>query len=170
MEKLNENEIKLQREKEEIEELFKQQLEETRKNREAVVSVLEIAQKHAKDIMENAQKNAHEIEKEARDHAEKEKSNLDREIEIRKRDMNNQFLSESKKINALRKEIEEMRRHSLESIRKFENELSNIDRHLEQKENYANKAVNSVAENDGFLDFIKKVPIRIIKTENKEEN
>ena len=63
-----------------------------------------------------------------------------------------------------------MRKHSLESIKKFEKELYSIDLSLEQKENYANKAVNSGEENEGFIDFIKKVPIRIIKPENKEEN
>lgn len=147
----------------------KGELEEARKNRDAIVSVLEIAQKHAKEIIERAQKSAEEIESGARSFAEKEKSNLNREIEIKKRDINNHFLSESKKITALRKEIEEMRQMSLRSIRKFEQDLGNIEAILEQKEDYTKKAMDKAevsAEN--FFDSIRTVPIRVIKSENKE--
>ena len=147
----------------------KGELDEARKNRDAIVSVLEIAQKHAKDIIERAQKSAEEIENGARSFAEKEKSNLNREIEIKKRDINNHFLSESKKINALRKEIEEMRQMSLRSIRKFEQDLGNIEAILEQKDDFTQKAIlKAEKESDNFFDSIRTVPIRVIKSETKD--
>ena len=147
----------------------KEELEEARKNRDAIVSVLEVAQRHAKDIIERAQKTAEEIESGARNFAEKEKSNLNREIEIKKRDINNQFLSESRKIDMLRKEIEELRKTSLRSIRKFEQDLENIESVLEQKDEYTKNTMekaNIDAEN--LFDSIRTVPIRVIKSENKE--
>lgn len=145
------------------------ELEEARKNRDAIVSVLEIAQKHAKDIIERAQKSAEEIESGARSFAEKEKTNLNREIEIKKRDINNHFITESKKISALRKEVEELRQISLRSIRKFEQDLGNIEAILEQKEELAQKNM-AKDENDvqGFFDSVRAVPIRVIKPENPE--
>ena len=147
----------------------KGELDEARKNRDAIVSVLEIAQKHAKDIIERAQKTAQEIESGARSFAEKEKSNLNREIEIKKRDINNHFLTESKKINALRKEIEEMRQMSLRSIRKFEQDLGNIESILEQKDDYAQKAiVRADRESENLFDSIRTVPIRVIKSETRD--
>lgn len=148
---------------------LKAELEESRKNRDAIVSVLEIAQNHAKEIIENAQKTADEIETGARSFAEKEKSNLNREIEIKKRDINNHFLAENKKIAALRKEIEEMRQMSLRSIKKFEQDLGNIESLLEQKENITNKAMTKAdSDAENFFDSIRTVPIRVIKPENPE--
>ena len=150
---------------------MKEELSEARKNREAIVSVLEIAQKQAKDMIERAEKSAEEIESGARTMAEKEKNNLNREIEIKKRDINNHFLSEIKKINALRKEIEEMRKTSVSSIKRFEQELESIDRALEQKESYTQRTMNSAEqEADSFFSSIRTVPIRVIKSDSNEEN
>jgi len=147
----------------------KEELEEARKNRDAIVSVLEVAQKHAKDIIERAQKTAEEIESGARNFAEKEKSNLNREIEIKKRDINNQFLSESRKIDMLRKEIEELRQTSLRSIRKFEQDLENIESVLEQKEEYTKNTMEKAElDAENLFDSIRTVPIRVIKSESKE--
>ncbi len=153
--------------KEELYEM-KAELSEARKNRDAIVSVLEVAQKNAKDIIENAKRSAEEIEQKAKTIAETEKNNLNREIEIKKREMNNQFLTESKKISLLKKEIEELRQISIKSIKKFEHDLSNIERVLEQKETFAESAANTqekVSE-EQFFDSIRKVPIRIVKSEN----
>lgn len=157
--------------KEELYEM-KAELAEARKNRDAIVSVLEVAQKNAKDIIENAKRSAEEIEQKAKTIAETEKNNLNREIEIKKREMNNQFLTESKKIGLLKKEIEELRQISIKSIKKFEHDLSNIERVLEQKETFAENAVETqekVSE-EQFFDSIRKVPIRIVKSENAIED
>ncbi len=152
--------------------LMKGELDEARKNRDAIVSVLEIAQKHAKEIVDNAHANADEIVKIARENAEKEKSNLNREIEIKKRDINNHILTESKKISALKKEIEELRQNSIRSIRKFEQDLGSIEATLSKKEDVV-KYDNSdqTFEKSKFADVKKTVPIRVIKSvkDDKEE-
>ena len=166
--KIKEKEKEAQEAKAEIASV-KAELEEARRNRDAIVSVLEIAQKHAKEIIERAQKSAEEIENGARTFAENEKNNLNREIEIKKRDINNHFITESKKIAALRKEIEEMRQMSLRSIRKFEQDLGNIESILEQKETYTqNSIIKSEKEADNFFDAIRTVPIRVIKSEKED--
>lgn len=148
----------------------KGELEEAQKNRDAVVSVLEVAQKHASDIVENAKRTAYEIESSARENAEKEKNNLNREIEIKKRDINNHFLSENKKINALRREIEDMRKTSCALIKKFEHELGNIDETLKQKENMTENAMEkSRLDNNIFFNSVREVPIRVIKSQADEK-
>ncbi len=150
---------------------MKSELEEARKNRDAIVSVLEIAQKNAKEIIENARQAADEIEKQARDTFETEKNNLNREIEIKKREMNNQFLTEGRKINNLKKEIEELRKISIKSIKKFEQDLYNIEQVLEQKENYTQnmKEAQEKISDAQFFDSIRTVPIRVVKSEAAEK-
>ena len=153
--------------KEELEGM-KAELLEARKNRDAIVSVLEIAQKNAKDIIEEAKRSAEEIENKAKTFAEEEKNNLNREIEIKKREMNNQYITESKKINLLKKEIEELRQISIKSIKRFEQDLSNIERVLDQKESATEKAIETqekVSE-EQFFDSIRTVPIRVVKSDN----
>jgi len=151
---------------------MKEELSEARKNRDAIVSVLEVAQKNAKDIVESARLAAEEIEKQARNMAETEKNNLNREIEIKKREINNQFLAENKKIITLKKEIEELRKISLRSIKKFEQDLYNIERVLEQKENYSNTAQKEQEKDseEQFFDSVRTIPIRVVKSENSLED
>lgn len=166
-EKLKEKSEELEKKNIEIG-VMKQELEDARKNRDAIVSVLEVAQKNAKEIIENARSAADEIERQAKTFAETEKNNLNREIEIKKREINNQFLSESRKITNLKKEIEELRKLSIKAIKKFEQDLYNVERVLEQKENYTNsekKEQEKVSE-DNFFDAVRTVPIRVVKAEN----
>lgn len=145
---------------------MKHELEDARKNRDAIVSVLEIAQKKADEIMTDARAAAKQIEEDAAKYAEDEKNNVNREIEVKRREIDNQLIGESKKIASLRKEIEDLRQASLKSIKRFEQELGNIENLLNQKEKNAAEEAESASEKKkgSFFDAIRTVPIKIVKS------
>lgn len=145
---------------------MKHELEDARKNRDAIVSVLEIAQKKADEIMTDARAAAKQIEEDAVKYAEDEKNNVNREIEVKRREIDNQLIGESKKIASLRKEIEDLRQASLKSIKRFEQELGNIENLLNQKEKNAAEEAESASEKKkgSFFDAIRTVPIKIVKS------
>lgn len=147
------------------------ELADARKNRDAIVAVLEAAQKNAKEIIENAKAAADEIESRAKNTAEAEKNNLNREIEIKKREINNQFLSEERKISTLKKEIEGLRMTSLKSIKKFEQDLFNIEQVLSQKESYTetSRMKQDKLSEKQFFDSVRTVPIRVVKSDVAEK-
>lgn len=148
---------------------MKQELEDARKNRDAIVSVLEIAQKKADEIMTEARSAAKQIEDNAAKYAETEKNNINREIEIKRREIDNQLIGESKKIASLRQEIEELRNASLQSIKRFERELGNIESILGQKERIAaqESELSSDKKKNSFFDSLRTVPIKIVKTSSE---
>lgn len=145
---------------------MKHELEDARKNRDAIVSVLEIAQKKADEIMTDARAAAKQIEEDAAKYAEDEKNNVNREIEVKRREIDNQLIGESKKIASLRREIEDLRQASLKSIKRFEQELGNIENLLNQKEKNAAEEAESASEKKkgSFFDAIRTVPIKIVKS------
>lgn len=145
---------------------MRHELEDARKNRDAIVSVLEIAQKKADEILTGARAAAKQIEEDAAKYAEDEKNNVNREIEVKRREIDNQLVGESKKIASLRKEIEDLRQASLKSIKRFEQELGNIESLLNQKEkNAVEEAENASEKKKGsFFDAIRTVPIKIVKS------
>ncbi len=145
---------------------MRHELEDARKNRDAIVSVLEIAQKKADEIMTGARAAAKQIEEDAAKYAEDEKNNVNREIEVKRREIDNQLIGESKKIASLRKEIEDLRQASLKSIKRFEQELGNIENLLNQKEKNAAEEAESASEKKkgSFFDAIRTVPIKIVKS------
>ena len=145
---------------------MRHELEDARKNRDAIVSVLEIAQKKADEILTGARAAAKQIEEDAAKYAEDEKNNVNREIEVKRREIDNQLVGESKKIASLRKEIEDLRQASLKSIKRFEQELGNIESLLNQKEKNAAEEAESASEKKkgSFFDAIRTVPIKIVKS------
>ena len=145
---------------------MRHELEDARKNRDAIVSVLEIAQKKADEILTGARAAAKQIEEDAAKYAEDEKNNVNREIEVKRREIDNQLVGESKKIASLRKETEDLRQASLKSIKRFEQELGNIESLLNQKEKNAAEEAESASEKKkgSFFDAIRTVPIKIVKS------
>lgn len=148
---------------------MKKELAEARAHRDAIVSVLEIAQKKADEIMSDAREAARQIEENAAKYAEDEKNSINREIEVKRREIDNQLIGESKKIAALRKEIEELRQSSLRSIKKFEKELGSIESILDKKEKAAVCELDAGDEKkkNSFFDSIRTVPIKIVKTSSE---
>ena len=169
-ERINEKSAENERLRAEIDSM-KEELSDAKKNRDAIVSVLELAQKNAKEIVDNARVSAEEIENKARVFAETEKINLNREIEMKRREMDNQLLGESKKINKLRKEVEELRKASVLSIKKFEKELYDIESALEIKQEFSNKASEEIKgeTSERFFDSLRTVPIRIVKAASDDK-
>lgn len=163
-------ELRLKDKEREIAELKKENAE-LREHREAVVSVLQTAEKSAKTIVEDAQRNADELKMRTDREVAEQKGLVNREIEIKRRAIKNYYNAENKKIAQIKNEVEKLRKASLEAIRRLETELSEIEMISEQKAGMTENAVK-LAENaavpSGFDGVERSIPINTV-TGNREK-
>ncbi len=159
-------EVKLAEKDKEIAEL-KEKIAELEKNREAVISVLQTAEKTAKDMVEAAHKTADEIREKAEAEAREKKEMLNREIEIKRKAVKNYYVNENKKIDQIRVEVDRMRESSLEAIRRFEEELRQVGRMTENSTAYVNSAINYAERGSNlepFNDIERTIPVHIVES------
>lgn len=149
----------------EIEEL-KNRLEELRSEREAVMNVLKIAESKAKEMVSDAKKEAEEIVSEAKEDARRQKELVNREIEIKRKAVKNYYMSENKKIDQIRGEVDRMREASVEAIRRFEAELQRVGRMTENSASYVSSAMDyadTSSELENFGDVERTIPVHIVE-------
>ncbi len=116
-------------------------IEEMREQREEVMNVLRNAEKNAKTIVEDAQKNADEIKLKTDAEIEEQKDRLNREIEIKRRAIKSYYVAENRKIAQIKDEVERMRLASVEAIKRFELELSEIEKMSDNQTGYVDNAI-----------------------------
>ena len=139
--------------------------EELEKNREAVISVLQIADKRAKDMIEEAQTEASGIRERAEVEAKQKKEILNREIEIKRKAIKTYYANENKKIEQIREDVERMREASLEAIRKFESELRQVQRMTDNSRAYVSSAMDyadTSIKHEEFQDVARVIPVHIV--------
>ncbi len=149
--------------------------DELQSKREVIVSVLERAhieadgivaeaKTEASRIKEDAARTALEMKNNAETEIEEKKAEANREIELRRRALRNMYESESRRIEHLRSEVTELRKNSLEAIRLFERELSDVEVKLGYKERAADDAITDI-KYGGRVETFKdvKIPIKVIK-------
>ena len=153
--------------------------DELQSKREIIVSVLEKAHIEANEIIfdakaeasalkEAAERETLEMKKNAEAEIEDKKAEANREIELKRRALRNMYESETRRIEHLRSEVTELRRDSLEAIRVFERELSDIETKLGYRENSAVESVGElrrVGRVEPFKDV--KIPIKVIRRKNE---
>lgn len=153
--------------------------DELQSKREIIVSVLEKAHIEANEIIFDAKAEASalkeateretlEMKKNAEAEIEDKKAEANREIELKRRALRNMYESETRRIEHLRSEVTELRRDSLEAIRVFERELSDIETKLGYRENSAVESVGElrrVGRVEPFKDV--KIPIKVIRRKNE---
>ena len=143
-------ENKLRDKDREIAEL-KSEIAELSRHRETIVSVLQTAQQSAKSIVEDAQRDADELRRKTDSEVEEKKGLANREIEIKRREIKQYYSAENKKIEQIRFEVEKLRTASLNAIKRFETELTSIEKVAEQSAGYNETVMESP-------DFEKNVP------------
>ena len=134
---------------------LREKIDKLQEHREEIVSVLHTAEKNAKNIVAEAQKSADEIRSNAEREISEQKGIINREIEIKRRAIKNYYVAENKKIEQIKSEVERMRRASIEAIKRFEAELSEVERMGDNSAAYANSAMGnaeSASVPDGFSD------------------
>ncbi len=139
--------------------------DELEKNREAVISVLQIADKRAKDMIEEAQTEASGIRERAEVEAKQKKEILNREIEIKRKAIKTYYANENKKIEQIREDVERMREASLEAIRKFESELRQVQRMTDNSRAYVSSAMDyadTSIKHEEFQDVGRVIPVHIV--------
>ena len=159
-------EAKLIEKDKEISEL-KAEITELQKNREAIISVLQTAEANAKTIVEQAQKTADDIRERAETEAREKKEMLNREIEIKRKAVKNYYLSENRKIDQIRTEVDKMRERSIEAIRRFEEELSEVGRMTDSGSAYVNSAISYAQQGSSlkvFDDVERTIPVHIVES------
>ncbi len=136
-------------------------------NRDAVVSVLQIADAKAKEMVAEAKCEAEEIRKTAEREMQEQKSIVNREIEIKRRAIKNYYANENKKIDQIKGEVERMRQASLEAIRSFERQLYEVERMSDNNRSYLNSAMNYAdtgAVPEGFENVDRDIPVHIVES------
>lgn len=159
-------EAKLAEKDTEIEEL-KERIAELEKNREAIINVLQIAETKAKEIIEAANKEADDIRSKAEEDARQQKEIVNREIEIKRRAVKSYYVSENKKIDQIRSEVERMRESSLAAIRRFEDDLRQVSRMTDNSSAYVNSAIDYAEHGtnlETFDDVERSIPVHIVET------
>ena len=155
---------KLAEKDKEIESL-KAKIEELEANRDAVVSVLQLAEKHAKEIVDEAKKTAEIMRKEAEEEIQEKKGIVNREIEIKRKAIKTYYANENKKIDQIKGEVERMRRASLDAIENFERQLREVERMTYNSGNYISSAMSYAQSNanlETFDDVDREIPVRIV--------
>ncbi len=146
-------------------ESLKAKVAELEANRDAVVSVLQLAEKHAKEIVEEAKKTAEIMRKEAEQEIQEKKGIVNREIEIKRKAIKTYYANENKKIDQIKGEVERMRRASLDAIENFERQLREVERMTYNSGNYISSAMNYAQSNaslETFDDVDREIPVRIV--------
>ncbi len=139
--------------------------DELEKNREAVISVLQIADKRAKDMVEEAQAEANGIRERAEVEVKQKKELVNREIEIKRKAIKTYYANENKKIEQIREDVERMREASLEAIRKFESELRQVQRMTDNSSAYVSSAMDyadTSIKHEEFQDVGRVIPVHIV--------
>ncbi len=159
-------EAKLTEKDKEISKL-KTEIAELQKNRDAIISVLQTAETNAKNMVEEARKNADDIRNKAEAEVREKKEMLNREIEIKRKAVKNYYLNENKKIEQIRTEVDKMRERSIEAIRRFEEELSQVGRMIDSGAAYVNSAINYSQNGSGletFENIERTIPVHIVES------
>ncbi len=156
---------KLAEKDKEIEEL-KAKVRELEANREAIISVLQVADQKAKEIVVDAEKKAEELRANAEREVQELKNNVNREIEIKRRAIKSYYASENKKIDQIKGEVERMRRASLDAIQNFERQLREVERMTQNSGSYLDTAMDYAqtgAVPESFSDVERDIPVHIIE-------
>ena len=159
-------EVKLSEKDKEISQL-KETIADLEKNREAIISVLQIAEEKAEDMVKEARKEADGIRNKAEAEAREMKEHVNREIEIKRKAVKNYYMNENKKIEQIRTDVERMRESSLEAIRRFEMELRQVGRMTENSSAYVNSAMDYADRSsnlESFDDVERTIPVHIVKS------
>lgn len=157
---------KLAEKDEEISKL-KERVAELEANRDAVVSVLQIADQKAKEIVSEAEKKAETMRNETENEIKEKKDIINREIEIKRKAIKNYYANENKKIAQIKGEVERMRKASLDAIQNFERQLREVERMTENSGSYVNSAMNYAQTGSALESFDngeRNIPIHIIET------
>lgn len=155
--------------------VLQEKYDELQGKREVILSMLEKAHIEAGNIVSEAKDEAAKVREdaaraamEAKINAEAEieerKAEANREIEIKRRALRNMYETESRKIEHLRSEVVELRRNSLEAMRLFERELSEVEEKLSYREQTTTDAISDIRRGgrvEAFKDI--KIPIKVIK-------
>ncbi len=145
---------------------LREKIDEFQSHREEIVSVLRTAEKNAKIIVAEAQKSADEMRSDAEREVNEKKGIINREIEIKRRAIKNYYITENKKIEQIKNEVERMRRASIEAIKRFEAELSEVERMSDNSSSYVNSAMGyaeSASVPDGFSDVERSIPVHVVE-------
>lgn len=161
-------EMRLREKDEEIARL-KERLDELQKNRDAIVNVLQTAEKNAQDIVSRAHKDAEEMIQTTEREVRKQKGMVNREIEIKRRAVKNYYAAENKKIARIKDEVERMREASIAAIKRFEAELSEVER---MADNSAGRAESVMEYADSaappkLFDVERTIPIQVVGAEKQ---
>lgn len=153
--------------------------DELQSKREIIVSVLEKAHIEADGIISEAKAEAAALKEDAaravlemKNNAEAEiedrKAEANREIEIKQRTLRNMYESESRRIDRLRDEVSELRQHSVDAIKAFENELCDMETRLGYRGKMADEAATELRRGGRVEPFKEvKVPIKVIRRNNE---
>lgn len=157
---------KLAEKDKEIEEL-KARVAELEANRDAVISVLQIAEKKAKEIVADAQDRADTMRKDAEHEVQEMKTNINREIEIKRKAIKSYYVTENKKIDQIKGEVERMRRASLDAIQNFERQLREVERMTANSSSYVDSAMDYAqtgAVPESFANADRDIPVHIVES------
>lgn len=151
---------------------LRQEINILREQRESIVTVLQTAEKNARDIVDGAKKDADEIRQNTDKEINEKKVLLNREIEIKRREIKNSYAAENKKIAKLRSEVNKMRLASIEAIKKFEEELSQV----EAMSSVRSSLIETVLEGqnmsnmpEGFSDAVRSIPVQDVSGSDDNE-
>lgn len=147
--------------------LLKEEIAELEKNREAIINVLQTAETNAKNMIDEARKTADDIRAKAEAEAREKKEMINREIEIKRKAVKNYYLNENKKIEQIRTEVDRMRERSIEAIRRFEEELSQVGKMTDSSSAYINSAIDYVQQGstlEVFGDVERTIPVHIVES------
>lgn len=151
---------------------LRQEMNILREQRESIVTVLQTAEKNARDIVDGAKKDADEIRQNTDKEINEKKVLLNREIEIKRREIKNSYAAENKKIAKLRNEVNKMRIASIEAIKKFEEELSQV----EAMSSVRSSLIETVLEGQnmsnmpaGFSDAVRSIPVQDVSGSDSNE-
>ena len=90
-----------------------------------------------------------------------------REIEIKRKAVKNYYLNENKKIEQIRTEVDRMRERSIEAIRRFEEELSQVGKMTDSSSAYINSAIDYAQQGstlEVFGDVERTIPVHIVES------
>lgn len=161
---------KIKDKEKEINEL-RAQLDEMHNQREEIVNVLHNAEKNAKTIIEDAQKNADELKMKTDVEIEEQKDRVNREIEIKRRAIKSYYAAENRKIAQIKDEVEKMRLASVEAIKRFESELSEIEKLTDNKSGYISSAIDFNEKNriaEPFSDVVRAIHVHNVSRTDEE--
>ena len=153
-------EVRLKDKESEVAEL-KAKIDELEAQRNTIVDVLRNAEVNAKSIVEDAKKNADSIMQNVDKEAEEKKQRLNRELEVKRREIQNYYDSENDKLSKIREDVKNLRKASIDAIRKFEEALAEIEGSAVTKHNSA----QTMTQNSPvpFTDAQRPISVRTIK-------